>query len=146
MATRVRISKSMLARHRDVSARLVSIFHEAERYGCPLFEVSTCARSVIAAAGPFTAALAADLESRRRTLWDAAVRRSVWVLYLDGARVTSTEISERREAGDADVWDRVCGRHEWPNGAPFYDDLPPALTRTPEAERQARLRRQLGGE
>jgi len=60
----------------------------------------------------------------REEIWNRHVR---WQLYLDGARVTTREISavaDREESEGEDraaTWARVLGRHEWDNGDPFTE-------------------------
>mgnify|MGYP001613078948 CR=1 FL=1 len=50
----------------------------------------------------------------RECLADQRYQRDLkWQLYLDGEPCTSAEISAKREAGDAGVWDRVEGAHVW---------------------------------
>ena len=128
---RVRLSKRMEARYRDVAARMVSEFAYAERDGSPLVEVAAKCRAMVEAAGPFIPSLSWDLHTRLDTLRDVAIRKSVWALYLDGERLTD----ERRYGAGAatagnglshEEYARLEGRHEWPNGNGFYSNDPPS--------------------
>jgi hypothetical protein len=48
-----------------------------------------------------------------------------WQLYLDGARITSAEISPGSKDDEDRLarWSRVVGRHEWAHTGEPYDDF-----------------------
>jgi hypothetical protein len=110
---RVRWSQERWRRERYVEGQLISIFRKAMTEHTPCCEAFAACIDLIGESD-LTVTQKRDLTARawalRDWLW---ATEATWQLYVDGIPLTSNEISDRRAAGDENIWLRVKGRHEW---------------------------------
>jgi hypothetical protein len=122
----VRATIKRAVNFRSAHTRIVLLWREGNRSHRPEHEIFTECQAIVDSC---------DVTNYDRTRLSAALyalreysvmTHARWQLYIDDAPVTSDEISRKRESGDADVWLRVKGRHEYDESHdPYYENKTP---------------------